>query len=295
MRIGTRVAVVLAAVAGLVGGVAAPAGAVERVRPLAQAHAHNDYEHDRPLLDALAHGFTSVEADIYLVDGALLVGHDPGDLRPDRTLESLYLEPLRKRVLASGGQVYPDRPRLFQLLVDIKLNGAAVYAHLDKVLRSPRYGWLFSRYRHGSVVPGAVTVVISGDRPREVMAGQRDRRAFYDGRLTSPGDLGPGADARLVPLVSDNWAKLFSWTGVGEMPDLERVKLRELVHRVHAAGQRLRFWATPDMPGSAREAVWRELAAAGVDHLNTDDLEGLRAFLGRHPSAVTGWPTSHRR
>ena len=41
--------------------------------PLIHAHAHDDYEHTRPLLDALDHGFCSVEADIYLVDGKLLV------------------------------------------------------------------------------------------------------------------------------------------------------------------------------------------------------------------------------
>ncbi len=43
--------------------------------PLARAHAHNDYRHHRPLLDALAHGFTSVEADVFLVDDQLLVAH----------------------------------------------------------------------------------------------------------------------------------------------------------------------------------------------------------------------------
>ena len=42
-------------------------------RALPAAHAHNDYLHKRPLLDALAQGFCSVEADIFLVDGALLV------------------------------------------------------------------------------------------------------------------------------------------------------------------------------------------------------------------------------
>ncbi|MEL6593794.1 MAG: endonuclease/exonuclease/phosphatase family protein, partial [Bacteroidota bacterium] len=30
-----------------------------------QAHAHNDYEHDCPLLDALDHGFNSVEVDVW--------------------------------------------------------------------------------------------------------------------------------------------------------------------------------------------------------------------------------------
>jgi glycerophosphoryl diester phosphodiesterase len=41
----------------------------------------------------------------------------------------------------------------------------------------------------------------------------------------------------------------------------------------------VRFWATPDTPGAAREALWDELAAAGVDYLNTDDLHGLEDFL----------------
>jgi glycerophosphoryl diester phosphodiesterase len=41
----------------------------------------------------------------------------------------------------------------------------------------------------------------------------------------------------------------------------------------------VRFWATPDVRGAAREALWSELEAAEVDHINTDDLHGLEAFL----------------
>ena len=70
---------------------AAPPG----VSPLPNAHAHNDYEHNRPLFDALDHGFTSVEADVFLVDGKLLVGHDREALKPERTLDSLYLAACR--------------------------------------------------------------------------------------------------------------------------------------------------------------------------------------------------------
>jgi len=47
--------------------------AEEPVQALRGAHAHNDYQHERPLLDALAHGFQSVEADVFLVEGKLLV------------------------------------------------------------------------------------------------------------------------------------------------------------------------------------------------------------------------------
>ena len=72
-------------------------------QPLAQAHAHNDYDHDRLLLDALEHGFTSVEADVWLVDGELLVAHDLADAKQGVTLESLYLDPLQEMVRSQPG------------------------------------------------------------------------------------------------------------------------------------------------------------------------------------------------
>src|SRR4051812_271101 len=87
--------------------------------PLVHAHAHNDYEHPRPLLDALDAGFCSVEADIYLVDGKLLIAHNHKDVRPDRTLQSLYLDPLRERAKANGGRVYRGGPSVV-LLIDFK-------------------------------------------------------------------------------------------------------------------------------------------------------------------------------
>jgi hypothetical protein len=114
------------------------------------------------------------------------------------------------------------------------------------------------------------------------MAAQTVRRAFYDGRLA---DLGTSTPASFIPLISDNWTLNFTWQGVGAFPDAERQKLRGLVQAAHARGQRVRFWATPDVAGPARDALWAELLAAGVDHLNTDDLAGLEAFLDAHGAA----------
>src|SRR5438874_5130274 len=94
-----------------------PAEAPKIVTPVTRAHAHNDYAHPRPLIDALDQGFCSVEADVYLVDGKLLVAHDKKDVKPDRTLEKLYLDPLRERVKANGGRVYAKGPTV-HLLVD---------------------------------------------------------------------------------------------------------------------------------------------------------------------------------
>lgn len=253
----------------------APGGSSDAAAPLLRAHAHNDYEHARPLQDALDHGFTSVEADVWLVDGELLVGHDRTDLVPGRTLESLYLDPLSARVRANRGEVYRGYDVPFQLLVDIKNTGAETYQVLHEQLRDHRA--MLTTYASGRVIDRAVTAVVSGERTaRAPMEAQRVRYAFYDGRLA---DLGSGVTASFMPLISDNWTKNFTWQGVGPMPETERERLRRIVETAHAHGQRVRFWATPDLDTPAREAVWRELVAADVDHVNTDDLAGLEAFL----------------
>lgn len=257
----------------------AEAGRHDRVRPLAQAHAHNDYEHERPLLDALSHGFTSVEADVYLIDGELLVAHDLEDVQPGRTLEKLYLEPLARRVKENRGSVHHRRGD-FQLLIDLKNTGPATYAAVEDALA--RYPQVFTTaaQKHGRthVRRGAVQAVVSGDRPLADMQARPVRRGFYDGRLT---DLEGGLPASFMPLVSDNWTNHFTWTGVGPFPAAEKAKLRSIVDRAHRAGYRVRFWATPDVAGTARDALWSELVKAGVDHVNTDDLAGLERFL-RH-------------
>ncbi|MFJ8561804.1 phosphatidylinositol-specific phospholipase C/glycerophosphodiester phosphodiesterase family protein [Streptomyces microflavus] len=268
-------AAVIAAPAGVAAASPAAVGWPSGPRPLRHAHAHNDYLHPRPLYDALAHGFTSVEADIFLVDGELLVAHDPAGLDPRRTLAALYLDPLRALVRAGRGSVHPHHRAPLQLLIDIKADGVAAYRELDRQLA--RHRSLFTRYHHGRVRPGAVTAVISGDRAARVpMEAQRTRLAFYDGRLD---DLGAASPASFTPLISANWTQTFGWLGAGPFPRAERDRLRTLVTAAHREGRRIRFWATPDLPGPEREAVWSELLAAGVDHLNTDDLAGLERFL----------------
>ena len=67
--------------------------------------------------------------------------------------------------------------------------------------------------------------------------------------------------------------------GVGEMPVDEKEKLNHIVSTSHENGQKVRFWATPDLPGPQREAIWEELLNVGVDFINTDDLAGLQEFM----------------
>jgi len=237
-------------------------------QPLPNAHAHNDYEHERPLFDALSCGFCSIEADVHLVDGDLLVAHDLEDVRADRTLESLYFSPLQELVKRNGGKVYPRGSEVI-LLIDFKTPAVRTYEALRPLLA--KYEDMLTEFREGKVETRAVTVIISGNRPVRTLQQENLRYAAIDGRLR---DLETNPPVHLVPLVSDNWTTHFEWRGVAEFPETEAAKLRDSVQKAHAQGRKVRFWATPDRP-----PMWDALLAAGVDLLGADNLERLAEYL----------------
>ena len=237
-------------------------------KPLVRAHAHNDYYHKRPLLDALASGFCSVEADVFLKEGKLLVGHSSFELRKERTLETLYLAPLAKRVKANGGSVYEAKAP-FHLMIAFKTDGPATYAALKPLLE--KYRFILTTFTADATEPGAVTIVISGSRPREAMEQDAKRLAGYDGRLS---DLGQAESRHFMPWISDSWRSHFKWRGNGDLTEGERAKLANIVKSAHADGQKIRFWAAPDTP-----AAWELFHKAGIDFINTDRLENLAKFL----------------
>jgi hypothetical protein len=254
----------------------APSRAKDAV-PLARAHAHNDYLHQRPLLDALDHGFCSIEADVWASGDELLVAHTLPELRPERILRKLYLAPLAKRCAERDGWVY-EPGRSVILLIDFKTEDGPTYPLLAKQLAEFRQ--LFEPRDPGDGRPKVrpVLAVLSGSRKLETVAADADRLCSVDGR---PPDLDSDHSADLIPLVSDSWANHFKWQGVGTMPVDERAKLQALVDRTHSQGRKLRFWGAP-----ATEATWEALDDAGVDLLGTDDLDALQRFLAERQKHV---------
>jgi glycerophosphoryl diester phosphodiesterase len=248
----------------------APPSVPEGNAPVIQpgAHSHNDEMQKRPLLDALAFGFCSIEADVHLVDGELLVAHDRNKVDARRTLDSLYLRPLWERYQANGGHIYAEEATV-TLLVDIKDKGAETFRVLDRKLAD--YAPMLTHFTDEATTPGAVTVIISGDRANDVILASSPRLAAIDGRLS---DLNGPLNPNQMPLISDNWLLHFSWLGVLKMGPRQAAKLDAIVAKAHAHGVRVRFWGTPQS-----DVVWGRLYDAGVDLLNADNLGKLSALL----------------
>jgi hypothetical protein len=227
--------------------------------PHGQAHAHNDYEHNRPLWDALQVGFVSVEADVHLVKGKLLVSHNsPGP--GAKTLSQLYLAPLDS-MIQRASKIYPGSTSPFYLMIDCKTEAVATYQAIQQALT------LYPNLAGSS----AVIIFLSGNRPVATMIQAGFRGIALDGR---PEDLGNGISPELMPVVSDNFNKWSTWSGRSAPSADELNRVRALAQQVHAEGKKLRLWAIPD-----HELAWAVLLDAGVDLISTDRLQELHEFL----------------
>lgn len=250
-------------------------------KPLPHAYAHHDCEFKPPLHRSLEAGFSFIEADIYCLLGRIYVAHDPQQLRPTKTLKTLYLEPLRLHLRENGGKVFGDGTSLW-LFLDVKTPARTSYTVIDRMLST--YHDMLTSFTAEHTYSKPVTIILSGNRlPFDLTAQLPLRHTALDGRVP---DLGVHTNPNVMPVISDDWRKHFRWMGKGSMPVGEKQKLAEIVETAHAHGQKLRFWNTPDTDTPERGAVWDTLTEVGVDLINTDDLEGLRVYLGKADGQV---------
>ena len=238
--------------------------AFSQIQPHENAHSHNDYAQTLPLFDALKNGFTSLEADVHLVKGKLLVSHNhPGPSA--KSLEKQYLIPLDSIAKRNGGFIYPGYDTPVTLLIDIKTSADDTFAALTKLLSL--YQNILSTPAHKR----ALQIVISGNRPIEKIRHEPNHLSSIDGR---PGDLGKGFTSDEMPLISETYSRVMNWNGQGHPSAAALEGLRELAARVHAENKKLRLWAIPD-----HEHAWNMLLESGVDIVNTDRLQDLSIFL----------------
>ncbi|MBI3553567.1 MAG: hypothetical protein HY077_13810 [Elusimicrobia bacterium] len=245
---------------------AASAASAPTPAVLLRAYSHNDYKHERPLFDALDRGFFGVEADVHLRGQELLVGHKGGDVRPGATLQKLYLDPLLRRVRENGGRVYRGGPKGFLLMIEFKSNGEESYSALRQILGG--YREMLTVYYGDRIKEAAVTISITGHRPNAMLRDEPMRLAGIDGDFHDVRE----PEKTLYPTISDDFSSYFQWHG--ELSPQGRQRLRRFVDEAHARGRKLRLYGIP-----ANEELWGELYAAGVDLINTDDLDKLRDWL----------------
>ena len=252
-------------------------------------HSHNDYWRPRPLFSALEVGCWGVEADVWVFEGEVYVGHKRGDLVSDRTLSTLYLDPLTlllsngswapapvSRSTASGGYE-SGQMRSLVLLLDLKSSDGTNTAWkvvLDRLEPLRRRGWL-SSVQDGIFLPGPITIVGTGSSPFE--ASTSTRHTFFDAPLANLDDDAYNSSNSYYASASLPGA--LGRVGRDGLSASQISKMREQIRKAHGKGLKVRYWGLPVWPISRRNSVWRSLIAEGADILNADALHDVAEFL----------------
>ena len=228
-------------------------------------HAHNDYEKPVPLRTALDNRADYIEADIWLLNGKLMVAHDRKDINPARTLDSLYLNPIVRLFTQHKGRISTDRTYSPALVIDIKDKFEEVWPVLQSLLS--RHIDTFNPLSN----PNGVQIILSGNRPRVELMLDYPLFIQFDGRST---EIYDDETSKRVALISDSFRSYSRWDGTGDIPDEDREKLKRIIRRAHNQKKMIRFWAIPDTPNA-----WKQLRKLSVDVLNTDNVAECRAAL----------------
>ena len=133
------------------------------------------------MFSAVSAGCISVEADVWLFDGELYVGHSTGSLTRNRTLKALYVDPLMD-ILAKQNPVTEFHParntslngvfdtnasQSVVLLIDFKTAGSTTWPYVVEALEPLRTANYLSHWNGSQFVAGPVTVVGTGNTPFE--------------------------------------------------------------------------------------------------------------------------------
>lgn len=244
-------------------------GSAPRLLPV---YAHNDYQNQTPLAGALELGFRGVEVDYFVVDGELRVGHELSHTQPGRTVEALYLAPLRERVRRYGG-VYPECEE-FILNIESKREGMETYEALHELLS--RYDDILSVVRDGVAEPGPVQVILVGWHPSlDYLWNQSVRYAAVQVHYQTLPDDHARYPSHLLKLISQNYEEKRLTRGNEPVPPRLRCRLDKLDAAARLVpGRLVRVYNVP-----TNGPTYEALLEAGVDLIGTKDIEGAYDLL----------------
>ena len=130
---------------------------------------------------------------------------------------------------------------------------------------------ILEEIENGTIITCAVTIVLSGNNPYDIIKNENNRFAFIDDNLNN---LNPENSSTIFMMASTNYSKILDWQGKGEIPACQKEKLIELINTAHQKGKKVRLWASPE-----NVIVWEELLNFGVDFINTDNLQEFKEFF----------------
>lgn len=254
-------------------------------------HSHNDYWRAIPFYSALSVGAISVEADVWLKNGTLHVGHEESALTAERTFDSLYIQPILSVLRAQNpnSSYVSDPPtkngvydtsggQTLYLFVDLKTDGPTTFPVVVKALEPLRSAGYLTTFNGSGITSGPVTVIGTGNTPLNQVQGISPRDYFYDAPLPTLNSTFSNITSLVSPIASTSFSSQFGAVRNVTFNATQEALLKEQIKTAHGKGILVRYWDQPGWPVGTRNGIWRKLWNEGADLLNVDDLEGAANF-----------------
>lgn len=264
----------------------------------AHCHSHNDYWRPVPLFSALSVGCIGIEADVWLKDGDLLVGHDTPSLSPTRTLKSLYLDPLEEIRDAQNRKVternatkrgvfsLQDDAQII-LLIDVKTDAKETWPVVLRQLEPLREKQYLTSHNSSASsdakthLPAPLIVVGTGNLDMATLVANHTDASttyheYHDTFLDAPLNDLPTTKTN-YNTTNSVYASASFKQAIGSarlgFSRTQREKLRSQVQAAKSLGLQPRYWDIPDWPLKYRDYIWTELRAEGVEILSVDNVK----------------------
>ncbi|WP_303317058.1 alkaline phosphatase [Flavivirga abyssicola] len=233
-------------------------------------HSHNDYKQDIPFWRALTSGANSIEIDVFLQQQNLYVAHSKQEIAPKRTIESLYLKPLKVAL-----EMKHREHQSLYLLIDIKSEATTTLNKLITVLK-----------RYPSIINNKnIKIIISGNRPLAKDYSKYPDFIFFDWQKAEKPES--FINWEKVAMISLDFKAYSGWNGKGRLTHKDYNQVTTIISKAKATKKPLRFWGTPDS-----KSAWKVFLELGVDIINTDKPYECVNYIESFPNRLITSTTS---
>ncbi|KAF7160823.1 hypothetical protein CNMCM5623_006417 [Aspergillus felis] len=231
------------------------------------------------------------------MSGCTTVGHDTSSLTEERTLESLYINPIldvlkrqnpRSRFVTSptnNGVFDTSVSQTLYLFIDVKTAGHETFkAAIDALEPLRELGYLTTLKDNKTITNGPITVIGTGNTPYGMVAPVANRDYFFDAHLESLNEPeNAGITDLISPIASTSFADAIGTVSQSDseaiLTEKQLSTLRSQIATAKERGIGARYWETPSYPIRTRNSVWRTLLKEGVALLNADDLDAAASYF----------------
>ncbi len=218
----------------------------------------------------LGHGVSCFEVDLMYIYGELFVTPNMPDSASHTVplFSDAYLFPLYSNLKKNGNSIINGDSRESFIILNIHNE----FKKTNKKLKSmigPLKGLI--TYKSEGLHEGKVRFLVKNKDLKEEVT--KDGFTCL-GVIGNMEDIESTLEYSQMPLIEMDFAELTTWSGVGNIPFPDYVKIKELVSKIHQKGRKLSVINCPN-----HKTAWEVLITSKVDFINTNDPTNLCSYL----------------